>query len=1444
MADEDEESNKTTGCSMYSNCGKVGYFGQELPCPDHSPARKTTPIITEKLKSICGPEFGSLNSVCCTIDQIEFLSESLNQAEPLISTCPACRNNFRNFYCHFTCSPTQSNFINITSTQIVKNTKTGNDNEAIKSVDFYVNPDFGESFFNSCKDVKFGPTNGFVLDLLAGGAKTWIEFLKFMGKERPGLGSPFQINFPIYQSTNQTKFQPLNPISLKCDDKSLNSKCACADCPSVCTELPPSLPPFISLPKSNSSCQIGQVDCLDFSAILFYALALSASLLFIIWKDVLKTRKITLASRRNGGDNDSGYETPSGYERVSMHDPLAPNTASTSEDDNDEEQEEEQNSRPKLNPPVGASSMADTADHYFARSQRSSSPNTSHSFFSPHRLAGIGTSSDDAQTRLMAINHHQPRSYPLNVVLSRVFYKIGLTCSTKPYLIITIALLICGGLNLGWSKFEIEKEPDKLWVSDKSKSGIEKKKFEENFGPFYRTEQFFFTSLNSQDEGVLTFERLKWIYQFEKDIRNLKSTSGLNLNSVCLAPTSIIQPPKSSLDCVVQSIIGYFGNSLNDITNENWAKRLDNCASNPTNCLPNYGQPLNPHLILGGIPISNQNSTKVEEEEDNPKVFASKAKAVIITFVINNSLDLNSLQDAKEWETVLKVHLENLTSDNDRGPETVGMKISWSTEISLESEINKSTNTDIPIVVMSYLAMFFYVAINLGGSASAIVYATLRAIISIIKLAIPNVLRFNSNQVDHRFAPTNLHHSPSLKRQLLIESKFSLALWSIAIVLLSVSTSIGFFSMLGIKTTLIIAEVIPFLCLAFGVDNIFLLSNELSAQNSKAYKALARAGLGYSGEEDDDDEDEDEGGGLPSIESRIAKAVSRMGPSILLSTTSEAVVFGLGSIVDMPAVRNFAIYAAGAVIINSVLQFTVFVSAMAIDMHRMEDHRVDCFPCLRLASTRISANDMAIASGKGDVATFVRTIYAPMLVKRPVKILVICIFSGLFVFSILSTRKIELGLDQRLALPPESHLVDYFDALDQYLDVGPPVYFVAEGVKVTERVGQQSLCGRFSTCEDLSLANVLEAERKRPTSSFVAVPPAVWIDDFFQWLNPALESCCRVKRKDPNTFCTPRDRERDCKACYADLSPGWNVTMEGFPEGESFMRYLNHWLSSPTTESCPLGGRATYHDALKISSSGNSVEASSFRTSHTSVKAQADYINAMVSARQIATSLSERLGSRVYAYSIFYVFFDQYITIRLTAFELLFLALTSVFLVSTALLGSWRTAAVIVGTVLMMFANILGAMGLWDVNLNAISLVNLVIGVGIGVEFCAHIARAFIGANGGGLPQRHSHGQRDRDERICFALGDVGASVFSGIFSTKIIGITVLGLTRSKLLEIYYFRMWLVLILSGAIHALIFFPVALSFVGGQGYALDDDRELAHMVNSRYEGLLEDEDVEE
>lgn len=330
--------------------------------------------------------------------------------------------------------------------------------------------------------------------------------------------------------------------------------------------------------------------------------------------------------------------------------------------------------------------------------------------------------------------------------------------------------------------------------------------------------------------------------------------------------------------------------------------------------------------------------------------------------------------------------------------------------------------------------------------------------------------------------------------------------------------------------------------------------------------------------------------------------------------------------------------------------------------------------------------------------------------------------------------------------------------MDAYLNVGPPVYFVTHDIDPTSRPGQRELCGRFTTCDEFSVANWLEAERKRPEVSFISEPSASWVDDFLRWLDPGIDTCCRVRKRDPSKFCTPRDSDRVCQPCFLGREPAWNITMNGLPEGDEFMRYLKQWLVSPTTEECPLAGKASFGTALSITPDDSEIVASHFRTFHSPLKSQADFINSFEAAHRIANDISEKTGASVFPYSLHYVFFDQYAHIIGITQEVLGVGLGAVLLVTALMLGSWRTGIIVTGVVALTVTTVMGVMAIWGIDLNAISLVNLVISLGIAVEFCAHVARAFMSA-GSGLPVDHPAGQKERDERMWTALVDVGPSV-------------------------------------------------------------------------------------
>jgi len=117
------------------------------------------------------------------------------------------------------------------------------------------------------------------------------------------------------------------------------------------------------------------------------------------------------------------------------------------------------------------------------------------------------------------------------------------------------------------------------------------------------------------------------------------------------------------------------------------------------------------------------------------------------------------------------------------------------------------------------------------------------------------------------------------------------------------------------------------------------------------------------------------------------------------------------------------------------------------------------------------------------------------------------------------------------------------------------------------------------------------------------------------------------------------------------------------------------------------------------------------------------------------------------------VFYEQYLTIARNTVSNLAVSLAAIFVITIFLLGFdvW-TSLVVVWTIAMIIASMFGLMYFWSISLNAVSLVNLVMTVGISVEFCSHIARAFA------LSTKPTRVLRARD-----AVVNMGSSVRSTV---------------------------------------------------------------------------------
>jgi Niemann-Pick C1 protein len=268
-----------------------------------------------------------------------------------------------------------------------------------------------------------------------------------------------------------------------------------------------------------------------------------------------------------------------------------------------------------------------------------------------------------------------------------------------------------------------------------------------------------------------------------------------------------------------------------------------------------------------------------------------------------------------------------------------------------------------------------------------------------------------------------------------------LGLSGVGIVICALIISTGLCSLFGIKATLIISEVIPFLVLAIGVDNIFILVN--------TFEKLQYDSEGYQMDE----------------RTRIGKALCEVGPSIALASLSESLAFLLGALTRMPAVKAFSIYASVAIFFDFLLQMTCFASIMILDSRRTRNNRVDCFPCIQLRgndddlvdersvnydSTQPLLQTKATKkerTNKGILRTIFKNYYAPVLFHPVTKGIVIILFIGMLFAGVNFSTQLSIGLDQRVALPQDSYLINYFNKLDEFLAVGPPFYLVIKSGK-------------------------------------------------------------------------------------------------------------------------------------------------------------------------------------------------------------------------------------------------------------------------------------------------------------------------------------------------------------------------------------------------------------
>eukprot|EP00971_Amphidinium_carterae_P014478 285948-Amphidinium_carterae.1 len=130
------------------------------------------------------------------------------------------------------------------------------------------------------------------------------------------------------------------------------------------------------------------------------------------------------------------------------------------------------------------------------------------------------------------------------------------------------------------------------------------------------------------------------------------------------------------------------------------------------------------------------------------------------------------------------------------------------------------------------------------------------------------------------------------------------------------------------------------------------------------------------------------------------------------------------------------------------------------------------------------------------------------------------------------------------------------------------------------------------------------------------------------------------------------------------------------------------------------------------------------------------------------------------------------------------------------------TAVFIVLIVLgLVFMDLMGNILLWGLDLNSISMINLVMAVGLVVDYSMHVAHSFM-LQDTKLP---------RTERAVKAMEEIGPAVFLGVSAT-FVSILPLALSSSQIFRVF-FQMFFGIAIVGGLHGLVLMPVFLAACG-------------------------------
>ncbi|CAL4124394.1 unnamed protein product [Meganyctiphanes norvegica] len=503
-----------------------------------------------------------------------------------------------------------------------------------------------------------------------------------------------------------------------------------------------------------------------------------------------------------------------------------------------------------------------------------------------------------------------------------------------------------------------------------------------------------------------------------------------------------------------------------------------------------------------------------------------------------------------------------------------------------------------------------------------------------------------------------------------------------------------------------------------------------------------------------------------TISERIGHTLKHAGVSITVTSLTNFAAFAIGSGTVLPALQSFCIYAAVGIGSIYFFQATFFVAWLSYDQRRLEDRRCGAVWCWKLSDS-YTPNECS----KRDLCQlFFKNVVAKYLFTVPAKIIVLLVTFGVLGVSCWGLANLQQEFNPIWFIPQSTYLFQFF--------LKQKHYYPSNG-----ELGYVYFDNVSSLHAELPVLD--EYVTKLEESEYVSNVDS-WYKEYKKyWIN------------------------RDA------IVPNPNQTEEEFRDS------LSEFLFSSS------GAKYQVRNFLF---SGNTnctgitppILASSMEYRHRLVDGTGEQIKAMDEVKAITASMN--FSGYVQPWSQAYAGWETDKIIERELYQNMGLAMLIVFLVTLILIASLPASIMVLLCVLMTLIDVGALMHWWGLTIDTVSCVDLVLAVGLCVDYAAHIAHMFMTRQG------------TRNERAKQAVAAIGPAVLNGGFSTFIAFIFLAN--SDSHVFITFFKVFFGVCLYGLFHGLVFLPVLLSLIGPAAYK---HREFAYSSNKLEKAHMKEEE---